>query len=1069
MAIDFKKFIKGIVLGNDVDPSKKLQVEVTSSATTATKTTVQASQTANRTIILPDASDTLVGKATTDTFTNKTFDADGTGNSITNIENADIKSGAAIDAAKLADGSVSNAEFQYLANVTSDIQTQFTNTNTAITDHVNDTTDAHDASAISNVPTGNLAATDVQNALNELQTDVDTRLLKAGDTMSGNLNMGSNLITSLGTPVSGTDAANKNYVDGVSAGLDPKESVRVATTASVGGSYATTPSNGRFTGAATTIDGVTLSVNDRVLIKDQVDQKQNGIYTYTASGEFTRSNDMDGSPASEVSGGNFVFVAEGATNSASGYVLIANGVVTLNTDNLVFTQFSGGANSANKTLSNLDSPTAINQSLLPGTDNTINLGSAAKRYTTGYMQEQRDASNNLVQSITSRTLYDSSGSASIDHSSTTVIAINSKRISSLGDAVDINDAVSKTDLMNALKNYITLGDAVSTVVGASVDTYGSGTTRPAGSLTGVTTGVTFTRSTSSPLTGTGSFILDKDAANRQGRVAYYAFTLQNADKAKVMQIEMDYIVNSGTFVAGSSSTDSDVIMYIHDVTNNVFIEPSSFKLLSNSSTIADKFIANFQTSATGTSYRLLFYISSTSSAAYSLKVDNITVKPCSYVYGTYGDGFVPYTPTFTGFGTVSSVQVYSRREGDSLRIVGSFTSGTSTATQARITLGYNGANANVSTASTIASNNILGTGNLSIASAHTVTYLASTGNNYLTLGLVLNNAGQVFTPQNGSTIAASGNVLSIDALVPIAGWATSTQVSDSYDGRDISFKGGNADGTTFAASFTNIPFNTVSYDTTNSYNSGNGLWTCPKAGKYRIYAQLHLSAGYTTSQGNTMQIWKNGASVEEMVKFGNGATITHVFQINTTLDLKAGDTIGIYSASSISVSLTASTSVNYLAIDLIQAPTTISATEVVAARYSTAAGQTISTSSVTIVDYDTKDYDTHNAVTTGASWKFTAPVQGFYSVKAHMMYSDAAWAVDDKLSMEIYKNGSQHQNLRYYEVTAATTAFSDLVGSGDIYLNAGDFIDIRVFQNSGSSKTIITQAIYNHISIHRIK
>lgn len=62
--------------------------------------------------------------SSTATFTNKTFDADGTGNSITNIENANIKTGAAIDATKLANGTVSNARFQYLSGVTSDIQTQ---------------------------------------------------------------------------------------------------------------------------------------------------------------------------------------------------------------------------------------------------------------------------------------------------------------------------------------------------------------------------------------------------------------------------------------------------------------------------------------------------------------------------------------------------------------------------------------------------------------------------------------------------------------------------------------------------------------------------------------------------------------------------------------------------------------------------------------------------------------------------------------------------------------------------------------------------------------------------------
>ena len=73
-----------------------------------------------------DAAGDVTGSSTT-TFTNKTFNADGTGNSITNIENADIKSGAAIDAAKIHNGSVSNTEFGYLDGVSSAIQTQLDN------------------------------------------------------------------------------------------------------------------------------------------------------------------------------------------------------------------------------------------------------------------------------------------------------------------------------------------------------------------------------------------------------------------------------------------------------------------------------------------------------------------------------------------------------------------------------------------------------------------------------------------------------------------------------------------------------------------------------------------------------------------------------------------------------------------------------------------------------------------------------------------------------------------------------------------------------------------------------
>lgn len=115
----------------------------------------------------------VVNEDGTATLTNKTINADS--NTITNIENADIKALAAIDATKIADGSVSNAEFQRLDGVTSNIQTQLNTAATGLSDHLADPTDAHAGSAITNTPSGNLAATTVQGALNELQSDVDTR------------------------------------------------------------------------------------------------------------------------------------------------------------------------------------------------------------------------------------------------------------------------------------------------------------------------------------------------------------------------------------------------------------------------------------------------------------------------------------------------------------------------------------------------------------------------------------------------------------------------------------------------------------------------------------------------------------------------------------------------------------------------------------------------------------------------------------------------------------------------------------------------------------------------------
>lgn len=109
----------------------------------------------------------------TQTLTNKTIDADLS--TISNIGDDELKAG--IDAAKLADGSVSNTEFQYLDGVTSAIQTQIDakTDDTTVDAHIADTVDAHDASAISyDNSTSSLTATEVQSAIDEVEGRVDT-------------------------------------------------------------------------------------------------------------------------------------------------------------------------------------------------------------------------------------------------------------------------------------------------------------------------------------------------------------------------------------------------------------------------------------------------------------------------------------------------------------------------------------------------------------------------------------------------------------------------------------------------------------------------------------------------------------------------------------------------------------------------------------------------------------------------------------------------------------------------------------------------------------------------------
>lgn len=81
------------------DTSKQLEFSL-GGATTGFKVTLVSSHTTDRTITFPDADDTLVGKATTDTLTNKSIDGDN--NTVTNLDNAAIKASADIDPAKIA-------------------------------------------------------------------------------------------------------------------------------------------------------------------------------------------------------------------------------------------------------------------------------------------------------------------------------------------------------------------------------------------------------------------------------------------------------------------------------------------------------------------------------------------------------------------------------------------------------------------------------------------------------------------------------------------------------------------------------------------------------------------------------------------------------------------------------------------------------------------------------------------------------------------------------------------------------------------------------------------------------
>ena len=112
-----------------------------------------------------------------------------------------------------------------------------------------------------------------------------------------------------------------------------KEPVRVATTAELTGTYTT----GVLTldSALTTLDGVTLAENDAVLVKDQAEKTQNGIYVIDSTGNtLTRREDFE--EGKVILNNTFVNVMEGTANGDSRWTVVSDGVLTVNTSNIQF-------------------------------------------------------------------------------------------------------------------------------------------------------------------------------------------------------------------------------------------------------------------------------------------------------------------------------------------------------------------------------------------------------------------------------------------------------------------------------------------------------------------------------------------------------------------------------------------------------------------------------------------------------------------------------------------------------------------------------------------------------------
>lgn len=137
------------------------------------------------------------------------------------------------------------------------------------------------------------------------------------------------------------------------------------------------------------------------------------------------------------------------------------------------------------------------------------------------------------------------------------------------------------------------------------------------------------------------------------------------------------------------------------------------------------------------------------------------------------------------------------------------------------------------------------------------------------------------------------------------------------------------------------------------------------------------------------------------------------------------------------------------------------------ASYTTATAGAYPASLATIVDFPSALYDLHSSVTTGAAWKYTAPVTGYYRVSAQVVWDQGqAWVAGERSDLRVYKNGTFYRIIDFQEEDVAHSNYVRMGGSLTLQLNANDYIDIRVVHTrAAGNTTLIASASYNYVCV----
>lgn len=457
-----------------------------------------------------------------------------------------------------------------------------------------------------------------------------------------------------------------------------------------------------------------------------------------------------------------------------------------------------------------------------------------------------------------------------------------------------------------------------------------------------------------------------------------------------------------------------------------------------------------------------------------------------------------YTPQFQGFGTVATSNTFYVRDGTDIIVTASWTTVSSTATEARIYL-PNG----LQIASDFTGKKITGRYSTSFSNTNihggSANILASPDLSYVTFAGE-GSAAPVFTDQLGNAISSSTNMMAT-FRIPIKGWKSSSsalfQNAEKFDSdtanlvwKASAIVDGDPVGT----------FNTFSYAT--STNTKTICGTAPtqtiadmKANGFKIHARAYnaastcaLPARFEVKLGKGMayvtpSLYKNtGKDTSGSLDLTNiSSTIISGFtskEYTTTTGVAIYDAgqspLGADTTRNLYFSDISTSFSGYLHIFAQKAQNmaamAIDAKNVVGMEYvgftaARVASQSIPNAVGTAILWDTVYKDTASRFNI-SNGKYTIPVSGFYQISSSILSNGDTFASNSLLQLAIVKNGAEMAAGRVV-TTATSVNLAASVNSGD-YLLAGDVIEVQVFQNRGGSMNLIPTGSWNKISIFRI-